>query len=211
VEPGPNFVASMDIDGMKEIALTLMQQPSKLNAADNFASSEEVLGLSAQEFEADLESNVRQLLLNAVSELSAEALNALPGSVTKNESACALLKSILIKEFAPTADILMETVVSKDYKKWLDTLKVEGGGSVKHRQQFEKLHERFSEVLNGDITAAVVQSVCRDVVSADELFNMVRTRADNLARLSEANKLSEVTSDEDPPLEGTASFGEDTF
>merc|ERR1711959_447615 len=104
------------------------------------------------------------------------------------------------------ADILMESIVSKDYKKWLETLKVEGSGSVKQRQQFEKLHDDFQNVLNTDITASVVQQVCRAVVSADELDSMVQNRAGELSRLAQNNKLSDLPSDDDDPASGADEF-----
>merc|ERR1712070_574113 len=185
--------SSMVLDDMKAATLSLMKQPEQVGHADAFVPSEDVLGLSSKEFEENLESNVRQLLMNAVSELAMEAINSLPGNASKDERVRLLMKSILIKEFAPTADILMETIVSKDYRKWLDTLNIEGNGSTKHRQQFEKLHERFSEVLNTDINATIVQSICRDVVSGDELFGMMEKRGADLSTLAEANKLVDMS------------------
>lgn len=214
LERAADNISAMTLDEIKKEALQLVAEPTASAPVDSFVTADEVLGLSAREFEENLESNVRQLLLNAVSELVAEAISSLHGSVGKDEKACAVMRSILIKEYASTADILMETIVSKDYKKWLDTLQVESGGSAKQRQQFEKLHDEFTQVLNSDITAEVVQKVCRDVVRADELYYaMVRNRAADLARLAEANKLSGLAADEDEPalseLAGTASFGED--
>jgi hypothetical protein len=194
-------VTSMDLDEMKEVALTLKEQPQKAGPVDAFASADEVLELSHQEFEENLESNVRQLLLNAIAELASSTIASLPGSITKDEKATPIMRSILIKEFAPIADILMESIVSKDYKKWLETLKVSDAGasnSVKQRQQFEKLHDEFQNVLNTDITASVVQQVCRSVVSSDELDSMMQNRAQELAKLAQQNKLSDVASDEEP-------------
>lgn len=207
---GAGNIGSMALDDMKAATLSLMKQPEDVGPTEAFEPSEDVLGLSSKDFEDNLESNVRQLLLNAVSELATEAISSLPGNASKDERSCALMKSILIKEFAQTADILMETIVSKDYRKWLDTLNIEGSGSARQRQQFEKLHERFSEVLNTDISATVVQSICRDVVSGDELFGMVGNRAGDLSRLAEANKLVDVPPEgEEVSLAGTASFGDE--
>merc|ERR1712100_684868 len=111
--------------------------------------------------------------------------------------AAAVMKSILMKEFAPTADVLMEAVVSKDYKKWLDALKIDSGGTGKQRQEFDKLHEDFTQVLNSSITAIAVQALCRSVVGSGELFTMVRARATELSRLAEANQLT-AAAEEDP-------------
>mmetsp|Transcript_102162 Transcript_102162/g.159368 ORF Transcript_102162/g.159368 Transcript_102162/m.159368 type:complete len:618 (+) Transcript_102162:49-1902(+) len=174
-ETAPDL-ASMDLAGMQKAAMALMEQPGLGGQA--FVPSDVVLKLSPEEFESNLEGNVRQLLLNATSELVTQAVASV--SVFKNdEHAATSLRSALISEFAPTADVIMEAIVSKDYKRWLDTL-----GAVEtpdHRKNFEKLHDEFQQALNSDISASVVQQICRAVVSADELHGMVKARAQELA------------------------------
>merc|ERR1719408_767065 len=92
----------------------------------------------------------------------------------------------------------MEAIVSKDYKKWLDILKIESGSS-KQKQQFEILHNEFQQVLNSDITATAVQQICRTVVSAEELYDMIRARASQLSKLGKMKnrKLGDSSSDEE--------------
>jgi len=203
LEAPPETTTSMDIDQMQQAAMNLMEQPEKAGPLSYFSTSEEVLGLSPEEFENDLESNVRQLLLNAISELVGDAINSLPGKIWKDERASATMRSLLISEFAPTADVLMESIVAKDYKRWLETLKLDSG-SVKHKQQFEKLHDNFQEVLSADITAAVVQQICRAVVAADELYAMVQGRAIEHAK---AGKNLDEDEEDEEGLDGTAQFG----
>lgn len=220
MEASDKPTTSMDITEMQELTQNLIEQPEKSGPVDAFLPSEQVLNLSPDEFEQNLEGNVRQLLLNAVSELVGQAISSLPGTAWKDDRTASTLRSVLISEFAPLADIIMETIVSKDYKRWLETLKM-GSGSVQQRQQFENLHNNFQEVLNSDITADAVQQICRAVVSAEELYAMVQARSIELSKseqgLSKAStKLSSAAQmDLDDSgvgldsLQGTAEFGEE--
>lgn len=197
---------SMDLSEMQEAALNLVETEGR-GAPVPFVPSHEVLNLSPEEFEENLEGNVRHLLLNSVSELIGDAVATLSGKAWTDEQAAASMKSALISEFAPAADILMEAIVSKDYSRWKDTLRIEGSGSVMHRQQFEKLHDEFQQVLNTEITAGAVQQICRGVVGADELHDMVRGRANELSKVGRQKKLGDSSSEEEGDLNGTAAFG----
>mmetsp|Transcript_36827 Transcript_36827/g.64885 ORF Transcript_36827/g.64885 Transcript_36827/m.64885 type:complete len:639 (+) Transcript_36827:78-1994(+) len=146
---------------------------------------EDVLNLPPEEFERNLEANVRQLLLAATSDLVTESVENLPpgaGRVWKDEKNLNSLKTALVSEFAPTADIIMEAIVSKDFGTWLKTLKIDGGGTSRHRQIFQRLHDEFQEVLTAEITAEAVLQICRGVVSAEELSEQVRARAMELSK-----------------------------
>jgi len=203
---------SMDLMEMQVASLALLEMPDASGVLrDPFMQSADVLSLSAEQFEKDLEGNVRQLLLNATSELVADNVAALGGAAVEDEAAAASMRATLITEFAPVADVLMEAIVGKDYKSWLQTLKIEGNGSVKHRQQFETLNEEFQSVLNSEITAAVVQRICRAVVGADELHDFVRSRAFQLSQ--SGSQMGDSEDGEADALGGTASFGavEDAF
>lgn len=181
---------SLDLNEMQEAAQSLVEQPEAEKSRDQFVLSEDVLGLTPEEFENDLEGNVRLLLLNAISELAGDAIASL--ATPLDDGTSEKLKQMLISEFATTADIIMESIVSKDYKRWLETLSIQGNGSAQQKQQFEKLHLEFQAVLNSDITAAVVQQICRAVVGSDELYVMVRGRATSLALLGASAKGREV-------------------
>lgn len=196
----------MNMLEMQGAALNLIEQPGE---AQNVVASSDVLNLSPDEFERNLEDNVRQLLLNATSELVSDAVSALPNKIWKDEAVAQSMRSALISEFAPSADILMEAIVGKDYRRWLDTLKIEGNGSLKHRQQFEKLHDEFQQVLSSDISAPVVQGICRTVVGVAELQDLVRGRGIELSKLGKQKKLGESSSEEEDDLQGTAQFGDD--
>jgi len=178
-KPADN-VTSLDLNEMNEAAQSLAEQPES-QALTGILETEDVLGLSPEEFEADLEGNVRLLLLNAIAELAGDAIAALP--IPVDEGTADKLKQMLVGEFASTADIIMESIVSKDYKRWMETLCIQGNGSVQQKQQFEKLHMEFQQVLNSEITASVVQQICRAVVGADELYVMVRAKAEQMAKL----------------------------
>jgi len=210
LEKADDTVTSMDLGEMQDAALGLIEQEENAGVVDAFVPAEEVLNLSPDEFEDDLEGNVRQLLLNATSEVVGDAIASLPVTPSRDERTVATIRSVLIAEFAPVADILMECIVSKDYKTWNDTLKIDSASSSRQRQQFEKLHDEFQQVLNSDITAALVQQICRAVVSSDELYAMVRDRTEKLASGGKSKKLG-ATSSDDEGLNGTASFGEDAF
>lgn len=202
---------SLDLAEMQEAAMNLVEQPGEGGVPPPFVVSNEVMNFSPEEFERNLEANVRQLLLNATSEMVSEAASPLPGKAFKDEQAALALRSALVSEIAPTADILMESIISKDFRRWLDTLRIDGHGTQKHRQQFEKLHDEFQQGLNSEITATVVQKICRAVVAADELHDMVRSRAIELAKHGRSKKLGESSSDEEN-FGGTAAFGgEDAF
>jgi len=202
---------AMDMGEMQTAAMSLLEQPG--DGQDYAKGSADVLNLSPEDFEKNLEDNVRQLLLNATNELVTDAVSALPSKLWKDESVAISMKSALISEFAPAADVLMEAIVGKDYRRWLDQLKIEGNGSLKHRQQFDKLHDEFQQVLSSDISASVVQGICRTVVGVAELQDLVRSRAIELSKLGAQKKLGESSSeDEDaetPTLQGTANFGAD--
>lgn len=209
LEEPNNQATSMELQQMQLQTLGMGEQ-QRADKKDVFVPSDYVLGLSAEEFERNLESNVRQLLLNATYELVSDNVNQLPGKTWKtDEEAVSIMKSNLISEFAPKADILMEAIVSKDYKRWLETMKIEGNGTQKHRQSFENLHEEFQNVLNAEITPAVVQRICRAVVNHDELHEIVRARAEELVR-AQAEE-DDSSDDDDVDLGGTASFGADNF
>jgi hypothetical protein len=198
---------SMDLSEMQEAALNLVETEGRGGPPVPFVPSHEVLNLSPEEFEENLEGNVRHLLLNSVSELIGDAVATISGKAWTDEQAAASMKAALISEFAPAADILMEAIVSKDYNRWKDTLRIEGSGSVMHRQQFEKLHDEFQQVLNTEITAQAVQQICRGVVGADELHDMVRRRATELTKVGRQKKLGDSSSEEEGDLNGTAAFG----
>jgi hypothetical protein len=197
---------SMTTQEMSMACLELLEMPGD-KPADSLMASHEVLSLSPEAFEKNLEANVRQLLLNATSELVINAVASLPEKVWQDESAAAPIRSALIGEFAPVADILMEAIVSKDYQRWLDTLRIQGKGSSKHRQQFENLYEEFQTVLTTEITAPVVQQLCRAVVGADELISMVGGKADALSKPGKVKRLGDSSSDEDDDED----FGGDAF
>lgn len=191
---------TMDIGEMKDAAELMSEQPGGPEAA---AQAEKVLLLSPEEFEKNLEENVRQLLLNATGELVGSAVESLPSKVWKDDSVRSAISGALISEFAPAADVLMEAIVGKDYRRWLDTLKIEQNGTLKHRQQFEKLHEEFQSVLSSDISAPVVQGICRTVVGVAELQDIVRNRAIELSKLGKQKRLGEESSDDDADLDAT--------
>jgi len=191
---------TMDIGEMKDAAELMAEQPGGPEAA---AQAEKVLLLSPEEFEKNLEENVRQLLLNATGELVGSAVESLPSKVWKDDSVRSAISGALISEFAPAADVLMEAIVGKDYRRWLDTLKIEQNGTLKHRQQFEKLHEEFQSVLSSDISAPVVQGICRTVVGVAELQDIVRNRAIELSKLGKQKRLGEESSDDDADLDAT--------
>jgi len=191
---------SMDLSGMQEAADGLSATP---RAPEAFVPSDDVLNLSPEEFEKDLESNVRQLLLNATSQLIGEAISAVPGKAWQEKTNKAAMQSALISEFTPTADTLMEAIVSKEYDRWLAILKIDEG-TDKHKRQFERLHSEFQQVLNSEITPQAVQQICRTVVSYpvtvgtnDEFYQQIRTRAVEMSKLGKAKKLGDSSSEEE--------------
>jgi len=208
-KPADN-VTSLDLNEMNEAAQSLAEQPES-QALTGILETEDVLGLSPEEFEADLEGNVRLLLLNAIAELAGDAIAALP--IPVDEGTADKLKQMLVGEFASTADIIMESIVSKDYKRWMETLCIQGNGSVQQKQQFEKLHMEFQQVLNSEITASVVQQICRAVVGADELYVMVRAKAEQMAKLGGFKARDDDDGDEgqDSGATGGAFSNQDAF
>jgi hypothetical protein len=154
--------------------------------------------MSSEEFEKDLEQNVRRLLLDATQDVIGKAVGALSKDWQQDKEAKESMKSALVSEFAPTADILMEALVSKDFKKWLETLRLEGRGSQKMKEQFEKLHEDFNTILNSDITPSIVQTICQTVVGSDELQSLVKSRAKELSKIGKMKKLGDSSSEEEP-------------
>jgi len=149
------------------------------------ALSEGYIDASLQEdFDDDLEARVRQLLLSAVTELVNRSIDGLSDLPNMTGRSATVMKSIVVAEFSQTADILMECIVSKDYKRWLATLKIDGEGSPKQRRQFEYIREEFLEVLSDSITAARVQQICRSVVGINELEVAVQTRAKELTLMA---------------------------
>jgi len=179
-----------------------------------FVPSVDVLNLSPKEFEENLEGNVRQLLLNATSDCVGGAISSLPGKAWKDPKAAASMRSALISEFAPIADILMEAIVSKDFDRWSKTMKIQGSPSPAQTKQFEKLHDEFQAVLNSEITPTVVQGICQAVVAADEVHDMMRKRAVELSKLGNQKKLTESSSEDEaggPDEEAQDDFGGDAF
>merc|ERR1719235_1922914 len=107
----------------------MIATPEKSVPGDAFGAAEDVLELSPDEFENNLEGNVRQLLLNAVSEVVAAAISSLTDNPDERNSA--MVRSAVITEFAPVADILVETLVSKDFKRWAEAFQITGSLSTK--------------------------------------------------------------------------------
>jgi len=172
--------------------LGMQDASSKLDVLN--MQSTDVVNLSPEEFEKNLEVNVRKLLMSATSELIVKAVGALADKTfTNDEEASASLKAALISEFAPTADVLMEAIVSNNHQSWLTTLKI-SNGTAQQKEDFGQLHEDFQKTLNSDITPLVVQKMCRNVVSADELMEQIQTRAEALCELGK--KKSDLDSDE---------------
>lgn len=188
---------AMDMEQMKGAALTLTEGTSPQNTTG--FDAEKILNLPPEEFEKDLEDNVRQLLLMATSELVNDSVDALPEHIWKDASMAATMRGALINELAPVADTIMEAIVGNDYRRWLGALKIPGNGSIKHRQQFEKLHEEFQQVLSSEISGIVVQGICRNVVSAAELQDIVRARAIKLSKMGNMKRVgvSGVEDDEE--------------
>jgi hypothetical protein len=159
--------------------------------AEAMMPSSEILSLSPAEFESDLENNVRQLLLNATAELIDDVLTSLPQkSSTENSDSAKAMKSALISEFAPMADVLMEAIVGQNYKKWLEVLGITVG-TDKLRENFDELHKEFQTVLGSTITVEAVQQICQTVVDPDEFYDLVRDKARTLAR-KEGESCSDV-------------------
>lgn len=194
---------------------------STITSSEDMASSEDVLQLSAAQFASNLENNVRQLLLNATADLVDDVVSTLPHKSWKeNSDSAKAMKAALLSEFAPMADTLMEAIVGQDYQKWLATLCITKG-TDKLKAKFDDLHKEFETVMSTEISVEVVQQICQTVVDPDEFYDLVTDQAKKLAKLGDAKKLGESSSDEDdlkplPSLaatsvKGSGEFEEDTW
>jgi len=164
---------------------------------DNIVPASVVLNKSSEVFQQDLEANVRWLLLDATSTIVGKVVSNL-GKEWQEKEANASMRAALISEFAPAADVLMEAIISKDFKRWLDTLKMQGQGTQKVKDQFEKLCDDCQGMLSDDINPRVVQNICQTVVGSDDIFsNIVKARAKELTRMGKMKKLGESSSDEE--------------
>lgn len=172
-----------------------------------------VTQLSPEEFQANLEENVRQMLLNATADQIDDVIANLPNKVFKeDEATMSALKGGLLSEFAPIADKLMEAIVQKDFQKWIEALGMREG-TKKQNNMFTKMTIDFKRVLEADISVQTVQGICRAVVDPDEFYDLIMEKAKKLSRTGvSARRLGESSSsDEDDDLKGTAQFGKDAF
>lgn len=168
----------LDLDEMNDEALAYQCSTGKQRESNAVPAIDVMLSMTPDEFEYDLESNIRQLLLNATSEIIQHSVESALGEEALNAGA---LHAALMSEFAPIADILMEAVVGRDLNKWNGALQIEGGNS-RNKQGFVRLHQEFQEVVSKKIDAESVLHICRGITSAEEFESLIRNRAVEINR-----------------------------
>jgi len=148
-----------------------------------------LLSLEADEFEGQLESNVRQLLIATTEELARTVAAELKSADE------AILRNALVKEFAPVADAMMEALVNDNFVRWLGEVKQDLPGTDKQRSHFENLHGDFRSGLAGIINANTVYEICKAVTSTSELQELVSARAKVIAADQAQNAMAVVETD----------------
>jgi len=128
--------------------------------------------VSPEDFEENLETNIRLLLTEAVEE-------AVFGAVRPQDSASlskAVLKQVLadaVEEYASVSDGLMEALVSRASQDWHDRLGISNPTEAQ-QEQYNILHEAFREILGSTVTAQSVQGFCSQLVRTPELVERIR-------------------------------------
>lgn len=161
------------LDEMNDAAEVYQRAPDAPRPSTFMPPIDDLLSLSPDEFEIHLEGNIRQLLLSATSDVISDSIESACG----DECNINAIHSALMAEFAPVADTVMEAVVGRDYNGWLRALQIEGSGTQRHRQQFQRLHDEFQEMVSSQIDAEAVLHICRGITSAEEFGAMLRNRA----------------------------------
>jgi hypothetical protein len=156
-----------------------------IHKASAIASERErVLALYPNEFEEDLEANVRQLLLAVTEELAAEAVAKAFAHGDRSAAEEAAVQQSLLEEFALTADRLMEALVNGDYDSWHGLLGISTAvtdrrnpGELQCRRHFNQLHGEFKEVVRGTVDAHAVDGICKSVVNTPEFRGLLMQKA----------------------------------
>merc|ERR1719453_123283 len=94
-----------------------MTKPADLNEVP-----QDIIALSGEEFEEDLEANIRRNLQRATEELAGHTIKSMVSLEDLGPRTVATLRAALAEEFSSEADFLMEALVAQDFELWLDRL-----------------------------------------------------------------------------------------
>jgi len=159
-------------------------EESKTVVADATAniSESEIFSQTPDDFETNLETNVRQLMHHAMAALVEGVVGQVLGTSWGAE-AKTVLESTLLIQYTPIADKLMEAIVSDDFDGWMNALEISQPAAPEVRIRYDGVLLEFQNMLTSSINALAVRQICRSVASVDQLVQLVEARAAELVNL----------------------------
>eukprot|EP00929_Paragymnodinium_shiwhaense_P086563 TRINITY_DN47065_c0_g1_i1.p1 TRINITY_DN47065_c0_g1~~TRINITY_DN47065_c0_g1_i1.p1 ORF type:complete len:825 (-),score=259.73 TRINITY_DN47065_c0_g1_i1:224-2698(-) len=144
---------------------------------------------SVEDFELNLEANVREFLAAAVEDMCSVVVKEGTAKHLLYDEPAILDQMVL--EFAPVADRMMEAVVTQDSNAWLEELGILFPGSDKQQDTFADLNARFKRSLSErTVDAHSVNNLCKAVCSVPELNEKIVKRGWELVEEQEALGMS---------------------
>jgi hypothetical protein len=161
--------------------------------ADNLTEvPPDITALSGEEFEEDLEANIRRILQRATEELAGYTIKSMVSLEDLGPRTVATLRAALAEEFSSEADFLMEALVAQDFNMWLERLHVDHDVDeatlVDYHTAFDELQAEFKGVLSRDISVESVWRICVQLTGTDAFVEAIQKRASDMLNSIPGNK-----------------------